>query len=119
MVTRSISFGPTDPTADAEGTIGSAYTFATTGRIKQIRTAGYQGTADKSGSAILYLYFKRMTGPFEFVVSFSGGVVEGGSLKETEMVDVDIPYENGEVVTVKVKTAETTTDLSVSLTCLE
>ena len=120
MVTRGVSFGPTAGTADTKTTIGSAYTFALTGRIKQICVSGSNQTADKSTSAILTLDFKRLSGPFTWSVNFPGNVVgDGGGPVGNSPIDVDIPYENGEVVTVSLTCSDTEDDCIVSLTCVE
>lgn len=118
MVTRSVSFGPTSPTADTEGTIGSAYTFPSHGRIVKIYVTGMNGVAAKSGAAILYLYFKRLLGPFEFAICTMQGLTDVYPLP-INAIDVDLPYDNGEVVTVKIKTSETQTEMTVSLLCVE
>ena len=120
MVSRGISFGPTAGVADTKTTIGSAYTFASQGRIKKIRWNGDQATADIGLQGIVILDFKRLTGPFEFAVGMSGAKVTAGETSvPTSEIDVDIPYENGEVVTVSYKGTETTADATVSLTVLE
>lgn len=120
MVSRSTSFGPTAGTADVETTIGSAYTFALTGRIKQIRWNADQATADVGLQGILFLKFKKLAGPFEFAVGMSSGKQTAGEGSvPTAEIDVDIPYDNGEVVIVSYKATETTADVTVSLTCVE
>lgn len=120
MVSRSVSFGPTAGTADTKTTLGSAYTFATSGVIKKIRWVGDQATVDIGLQGILYLDFKRLVGPFEFVVGMAAGKLTAGEVGiPVDEIDVDIPYTNGEVVTVSIKTTETTADNTVSLTCIE
>jgi len=120
MVTRSIAFGPSAGTADAKTTIGSAYTFATQGRIKQIRCVWDNATADIGVHGQLSLDFKRIVGPFDFAV---GGLTSkqtaGEGMVPTIVIDVDIPYSNGEVVTVSLKATETATDVEISLTLEE
>jgi len=121
MVTRSTSFGPTAlGTADTETQIGSAYTFATTGRIKVIRVVFDQATVDIGMQGILFLYFKKLTGPFEFVVGAISGKLTASEVSiPAQEIEVDIPYDNGEVVTVKMKGTEILADVTVSLICIE
>jgi len=121
MVSRSVSFGPTAVSADTKTTIGSAYSFPSSGRIKKIRFCAYQGVVDKSTTAILYLDFKRLSGPFEFAVGGTVGVsgTDSGIAMPTEEIDVDIPYQVGEEVTVSVKAAEALEEVTVSLTLVE
>jgi len=119
MVTRSTSFGPTASTADTKTTIGSAYTFAKTGRIRQIRLNGYQGVTDKAQNGILTLDFKKLSGPFEFAVMAANTEVTVGGSHGTEVIDVDIPVDNGEVVTVSLTTAEALEECTISLTIVE
>jgi hypothetical protein len=119
MVTRSASFGPTATVADTESTIGSAYSFPGSGIIKNLRIAGYNGVTDKATSAILYLYFKKLAGPFEFACYGAGEEVTVGGKRPTEIIQVDIPYNVGEQVTVKVKAAEALEEVTVSLTMVE
>lgn len=120
MVSRSVSFGPTAGTADTKTTIGSAYTFASSGKILKIRYVADQATADIGLNGILYLDFKRLTGPFEFAVGMlQGKATAGEGSAPVNEIDTDIPYQNGEVVTVSVKTTETSADNTVSLTCVE
>jgi len=121
MVTRSVSFGPTAASADTETTIGSAYSFPTSGRIRAIRYCAYQGVVDKSTTAILILDFKRLSGPFEFAVGGTVGVsgTDSGISMPTEEIIVDIPYQVGEEVTVKVKPSEALEEVTVSLTLVE
>ena len=118
MVTRSTAFGPTTGTADTQTTIGTAYSFPGSGTIKKIRFCGYIAVVDKAGSAILYLQFKRLSGPFEFAVSVADSVTVSTG-HETEEIDVDIGYQVGEEVTVKVKGSEAIEDMIVSLTLVE
>lgn len=121
MVTRSTSFGPTAiGTADTETTIGSAYSFPGSGVIKKLRVVFDQATADIGMQGILYLYFKKLAGPFEFVVGAISGKLTAGevSVPATE-IDVDIPYVVGEQVTVKMKTTEVTADATVSICMVE
>jgi len=119
MVSRSTSFGPTAAVADTKTTIGSAYTFATTGHIKKIRVTGYQGVTDKAEASILYLEFKKLSGPFEFACYPAGGEVTVGGKRPTEVIEVDIPYDNGEQVTVSIKAAEALEECTVSLTMVD
>lgn len=121
MVTRSVSFGPSAGAADTESTIGVAYTFAGNGRIKKIRIAYQNAVVAKAYAALLYLYFKKLTGPFEFATGGVGGLTAAGTVYgwTTEEVDVDIPYDNGEVVTVKLKASETVAEVTISLLCVE
>ena len=120
MTTRSIAFGPTAGTADTKAIVGTAYTFAVTGRIKQIRVVFDQAIADVGMQGILYLSFKKQTGPFEFVVgAISGKLTAGDASIPCQVIDVDIGYDNGEVVTVEMKPSETLADITVSLLCVE
>jgi hypothetical protein len=119
MVTRSTSFGPTASVADTKTPIGSAYTFATSGRIAKIRVNGYQGVTDKAQNGILILDFKRLAGPFEFAVMAANTEVTVGGSHPTEEIDVDIPYSNGEVITVSLTTAEALEECTVSITMVE
>jgi len=123
MVTRSTSFGPTAATADTKTTIGSAYTFAKIGRLRQIRVNYYQGVIDKATTGILYLDFKKLSGPFEFAVGGSIGITTTsgatGPNIATETVDIDIPVDNGEVLTVSLKMAEALEECTVSVTIVE
>jgi len=122
-VSRSTSFGPTASVADTETTLGSAYTFANAGVIKKIRLAFYQGVIDKACTGILYLKFKRLSGPFEFAVGGSMGITTTsgatGPNIPTEEIDVDIPYDNGEQVTVSLKSAEALEECTASITMVE
>jgi len=120
MVTRSISFGPTAGTADTATTIGSAYTFSNSGRLKKIRIVWDQATADIGIHGVLFLEFKRLAGPFEFAVgAITGKQTAGETAILPNEIDIDIPYENGEVVTVKLRATETATDVEVSLLMVE
>lgn len=119
MVTRSTSFGPTAATADAKTTIGSAYSFPGSGTIRKIRIAGYNGVTDKATSAILYLDFKRLSGPFEFACYGAGEEITVGGKRPTEEIDVEIPYTVGEEVTVSLKAAEALEEVTASLTLVE
>ena len=119
MVSRSTSFGPTAATADTKTTIGSAYTFARTGTIKKIRIAGYNGVTDKATASILYLDMKKISGPFEFACYGAGEEITVGGKRATEEIDVDIPYENGEQVTVSLLAAEALEEVTVSITMVE
>jgi len=119
LVTRSTSFGPTAATADTKTTIGSAYTFAQTGNIKKVRITGYNGVTDKAESSILTLDFKRLAGPFEFSCYGAGGEVTVGGKRPTEEIDIDIPYDNGEVITVSLTASEALEDVVVSITMVE
>jgi len=119
MVTRSTGFGPTAATADTETTIGSKYSFPGSGKIAKIRVAGYNGVTDKATSAILFLYFKRLAGPFEFACYGAGEEITVGGKRATEVIECDIPYVVGEEVTVKVKAAEALEEVTVSLTLVE
>jgi len=119
LVTRSTSFGPTASAADAFTTIGSAYTFSKTGRIKKLRVAGYNGVTDKAAAAILKLLFKNLSGPFEFAVYGAGEEVTVGGKRGTEEIDVDIPYTNGETITVQLQPAEALEEVTISITMLE
>lgn len=114
MVTRSTSFGPSAGTADTESTIGSAYSFGKSGRIYEIRVCAYNGVADKAGTAILYLYFKNLAGPFEYAVELGAGLTDVYSAKES-IIPCSIPYNVGETVTVKLKGAEALEEVTVSL----
>jgi len=115
MVTRSTSFGPTAAVADVETTIGSAYSFGKSGRIYEVRIAGYNGTTDKSTASILFLYFKNLSGPFEIACYGAGEEVTVGGKRPTEVIPLDIPYTVGEQVTVKLKAAEALEEVTVSL----
>ena len=123
MVTRSTSFGPSALTADTETAIGSAYTFSKTGRIKKLRFCFYQGVIDKSTTGILYLNFKNLSGPFEFAVGGSIGITTTsgatGPNIQTEEIDVDIPYTNGEQITPKAKMSEALEEATLSITMVE
>lgn len=119
MVSRSTSFGPTAATADTETTIGSAYTFATSGTLKKMRVTGYNGVTDKATAAIVYLSFKKLQGPFEFACYGAGEEISVGGKRATEEIDIDIPYDNGEVVTVSMKAAEALEEVTISLTMVE
>lgn len=119
MVSRSTSFGPTAGTADTKTTIGSAYTFSKKGKIVAIRVNGYGGVTDKAQNAILILNFKNMSGPFEFAVKSAVNEITVGGGTPTEVVPVDIPYENGEVVTVSLTCSEAQEDCIVSLKFIE
>lgn len=118
MVSRSTSFGPSAGTNDTESTIGSAYNFPGSGVIKKLRICGYNGVADKAGTGILYLYFKKIAGPFEFACKLGEGLTDVYPLP-TEEIDVDIPYTVGEQLTVKFKGAESTEEVTVSITMIE
>lgn len=115
MVTRATSFGPSAGVADTESTIGSAYNFGKSGRIYEIRLAGYNGVTDKATAAILFLYFKNLAGPFEFACYGAGEEITVGGKRPTEIIPCDIPYSVGEQVTVKLKGAEALEDITVSL----
>lgn len=121
MVTRSTSFGPTAiATADSETTIGSAYQFPGSGVIKKIRVVMDQVTADIGMQGILYLYFKKLAGPFEFAFgAISGKLTAGEVAIPAQEIDVDISYSVGEQVTVKIKASEIIADATVSLTMVE
>ena len=120
MVTRSIYFGPTACTADTATTVGSAYTFPNRGSIKQIRIAWDVATADIGVHGKLSLELKRLVGPFDFVVGMiTSKATAGEAGVPPNVIDVDIPYDNGEVVTVKLTATETTVDTEVSLLLLE
>lgn len=119
MVTRGTSFGPTAATADTKTTIGSAYTFGGSGVIKKIRVAGYNGVTDKATAAILYLDFKKITGPFEFACYAAGEEITVGGKRPTEIIDVDIPYKLGDEVTVSLKAAEALEEVTISLHLVE
>jgi len=105
--------------ADTKTTIGSAYTFAATGRIKKIMVTGYQGVTDKAESGVLTLNFKTLTGPFEFACVASAGEITVGGKRNPQVIDVDLPVKNGEVVTVSLTTAEALEDCVVSLLFIE
>jgi len=119
MVSRSVSFGPSAGTADTESTIGSAYAFSGSGSIRKIRINGYGGVTDKAQNGILYLYFKKLAGPFEFAVLGASNEITVGGARPTEEIDVDIPYQVGEQVTVKYKGAEASEEVTVSLLLIE
>ncbi|RLI42935.1 hypothetical protein DRO69_09820 [Candidatus Bathyarchaeota archaeon] len=120
-ISRSIAFGPTTVTADNKDKIGSAYSFPQNGVIKKIRFCAYQGVVDKATTAILYLEFKRLSGPFEFAVGGTVGIsgTDSGISMPTEEIDVNIPYKTGEEVTVKLKASEALEDVIVSLLIVE
>lgn len=119
MVSRSTSFGPSAATADTESTIGSAYSFPGSGTIKKIRIAGYNGVTDKATAAILYFYFKKLAGPFEWACYGAGEEITVGGKRGTEIIECDIPYDVGEQITVKVKGAEALEEVTVSITMVE
>lgn len=121
MVSRSTVFGPTAiATADSKSTIGSAYSFGGSGTIKKIRVVFDQVTADIGMQGILHLEFKKLAGPFDFVVGAIGGKGTAGETAiPATVIEVDIPYSLGEEVTVKMTTTEIIADATVSLTLVE
>ena len=90
MVSRSVSFGPSAGAADTESLIGSAYSFPGTGTIKKIRITGYQGVTDKADNGILFLYFKKIAGSFEWSCYGAGGEITVGGRRPTEEIETDI-----------------------------
>ncbi|MFQ6116226.1 MAG: hypothetical protein ACE5NG_19360 [bacterium] len=116
------SFGPSALTADTKSQVGSDYTVPHSGVIKQIRYCFYQGVIDKATTGILYLESDRQKGPFEFAVGGSIGITTTsgatGPNAQTEVVEVDIPITQGEILSVHVKAAEALEEATISITWL-
>jgi len=67
----------------------------------------------------MILKFKKTTGPFEFACVASAGEITVGGKRNPQEIDLDIPVDNGEVVTVYLTTAEALEDCVVSLLFVE
>jgi len=65
------------------------------------------------------LYFKKTSGPFEFACYGAGEEITVGGKRPTEVIPMDIDYNNGEQVTVKFKGAEALEEITISLSMLE
>lgn len=120
LVSRSTSFGPTSgAVADTKEQVGSTYTFSKKGKVVSARVTGYQGVTDKAQNGVLILNFKNMSGPFEFACMIANTEITVGGSHGAEVIPLDIPYSNGEVVTVSMKNAELLEDVIVSLKFIE
>jgi len=65
------------------------------------------------------LDFKKIAGPFQFACYGAGEEVTVGGKRQTEEIDVDIPYSVGEQITVSLTASEALEDCIVSITMLE
>jgi len=111
----SKSFGPTNTTADTKTKIGSDYTVPKPGTVTQIRVAGYNGVADKAGTAVLHIESDRQHGPFEYAVNLGSGLSDVYPLKESVIYPQGLRFQQGEIISVYLTSAEALEDVIVSI----
>ena len=115
MVTRSKSFGPSASTADTKTPIGSAYKVPQSGTIRRIRITSYQGTTDKSDTAVLTLESDQQKGPFEFACAPASHEITVGGKIQTEEIEVDIPVMAQEEITLSLTASEALEETTASI----
>jgi len=91
----------------------------TAGVIKKIRFCFYQGVIDKATTGILYLESDRQKGPWEYAVGGSIGITTTsgatGPNIRTEEIEVHIPVEYKEEITLSAKMAEALEEGTISI----